>query len=71
MLQFHDNMSPVQRINATRDKQKCIHVYVVENSKLSSPLLMTICTAVTSDKYHDVRVRLISKKWTNIQEESG
>ena len=71
MLQFHGNMSPVQRIIATRVKQKCIHVHVVEKSKLLSPLLMTTGTAVTSDKYHDVRVRLISKKWSNIQEASG
>ena len=67
MLQFHDNMPPVQRIIATRELTR--NVYVVENPKLSSPLLVTTGTAVTSDKY--VRVRSISKKWTNIQEASG
>ena len=46
------------------------NVCVVENSKLSSPLLVTTGTAVASDKNHDVRVCLISKKWTNIQEAS-
>ena len=45
------------------------NVYVVEDSKPSSLLLVTTGTAVASDKY--VRVRLISKKWANIQEASG
>ena len=43
-----------------------INVYLLENSKLSSPLLVTTGTAVASYKY--VRVFLISKKWTKIQE---
>ena len=65
MLQFHENVTPVQRIIATRVKQKCIC-----SEKLA---FITAAgdhgTAVASDKY--IRVSLISKKWTNIREASG
>ena len=53
MLQFHDNMPPVQRIIATRVKHKCIC-----SEKLEA--FIAADTAVASAKY--VRVRLISKK---------
>ena len=66
-----DNLSPFdskiaclcQSIEINNNK------YVLENSKRSSPLLVTTGTAVASDKF--VRVRLTLKKWTNIQEASG
>ena len=60
MLQFVDNMLPVQRMNATRVKQKCIC-----SGKLEA------CITAAGDHWHYSRVRLISKQWVNIQEASG
>ena len=61
--QFSERLLPELNMNS-----------VQENSKLSSPLPVTSGSAVASDPYvHmcQLSFRIISKKWTNIQEAIG